>query len=110
MNRTNERAKYLQAAAIMLAACVVNALAWSWWRTGIATGIDRIDRALSYLSMVFWIPGWLIVSGLDKSQAQLATKTTDILIPLLSGIIWGIFGLLALKTFRFVTKHPHHER
>ena len=92
----------------MLAACVVSALAWWWWRSGIATTRnDKVDTILSYLSMIFWVPGWFIVTGFDNSQAQLATKTTDILIPLLSGIIWGLFGLLVLKWLRFVMKYVH---
>jgi hypothetical protein len=89
----------------MLVACVVNVLAWWWWRGGIATGNDHIDTLLSDLSMMFWLPGWFIVTGFDKSQAQLATKTTDLLIPLLSGIIWGLLGLLALKSLRLVMKY-----
>ena len=110
MRNDTRYAKYLPKSAIMLVACVVSALAWWWWRSGIGTGSDRIDTPLSYLSMVFWIPGWFIVTGFDVSQAQLATRTTDILIPLVSGIIWGLLGLLALKSFRLVMKYVHRDR
>ena len=103
-------AKYLPSSMIMLIACMASALAWRWWRGGIATGRDHIDMFLSYLSMMFWFPGWFIVSGFDKSQTQLATKTADILIPLLSGIIWGLFGLLALKSSRLVMKYVRRSR
>src|ERR1700676_2043520 len=108
MSSKTRYAKCPAESAIMLAAGVVNALAWWWWRSGIATTrSDKIDTILSYSSMMFWFPGWFIVTGFANSQAQLATKTTDILIPLTSGIIWGLFGLLALKSSRLVMKYVH---
>jgi hypothetical protein len=102
--------KHLPSSMIMLIACTASELGWWWWRGAIATGRDQIDTFVSYLSVMFWFPGWFIVTGFDNSQVQLATKTTDILIPLVSGIIWGLFGLLALKSSRLVMKYVHRPR
>jgi hypothetical protein len=104
MRNETRFARYHPESAIMLVACVVCALAWWWWRSG-ATISDRVDPPLSYLSEVFWIPGWFIVTGFDSH----ATTTTDILVPLVSGIFWGLLGLLALKSFRLVRKYIHRD-
>jgi len=110
MNGATKYPKYLPSSVIMLIACIAGALAWWWWTSGITTGSDHIDTFLTYFSVMFWLPGWFIVGGFDNNQAQLATKTTDILIPLVSGIIWGLFGLLALKSSRLVMKYVHRPR
>ena len=83
--------------AIVLNAYIVSALAWWWWRNGPTIVSDRMDAWLSYLSIVFWLPGGVIVRVFDTGQEELSTKSTDLLIPLLSGIIWGTVALLLLK-------------
>jgi hypothetical protein len=107
MNSATRYSKYVLASAIVLVACVVTVLAWWWQRSGGATGIDRVDLWLTYSSLVLNIPGWFIVGMFDKSQAQLATKLTDVLIPLLSGLIWGLVALLALKLSKTLWKYAH---
>jgi hypothetical protein len=110
MNGAAKYRKYVPASAIMLVAWIASALAWWWWRSGAATGSDRINTALSYLSIAFWFPGWFIVGMFDNRQTQLATKTTDLLVPLLSGIVWGFLGLLVLKSSRLFVKFVHRNR
>jgi hypothetical protein len=86
--------------AIVLNAYIVSALAWWWWRNGATIVSDRTDAWLSYLSTVFWLPGGILVSIFEDGQEELNTKSTDLFIPLLSGIIWGIVMLLILRFFR----------
>ena len=88
---------YFYEAAIVLNAYVVSVLSWWWWRNEPTIVSDRTDAWLSYLSIVFWLPGGAIVSVFDNGQEELYTKSTDLLIPLLSGIIWGTVLLLVLK-------------
>jgi len=97
MNTGSRLRLYFSETAILLNAYIVSALAWWWWGNGETIVSDRTDAWLSYSSTVFWLPGWILVSIFDNGQEELNTKSTDLLIPLLSGIIWGTVVLLILK-------------
>ncbi len=99
--------KYRRETATMLVSFVVCALAWWWWRT--RTGTERLDRFLSYLAGVLNFPGWLVVTIFDprESPMQPATKLTDILIPILSGLFWTLLALLLVKLWRIFRGHIH---
>jgi hypothetical protein len=99
--------KFLTASSIVLVACIAAAFAWWWWRSGAATGIDHVDLWLTYIAMVLFVPGWFIVGMLDNSQTQLATKLTDILIPVLSGLIWGSLALIIPNFSKMLRKYVH---
>ena len=66
---------------------------------------DRTGLPVTHIDQLFWLPGWVLVSIFDNGQEELNTKSADLLIPLLGGIIWGTVGLLVL---RFV-KGSHRE-
>jgi len=97
MNTSTSLRFYFTEAVILLNGYIVSALAWWWWRNGPTIVSDRMDAWLSYLSIVFWLPGGVIVRVFDSGQEELSTKSTDLLIPLLSGIIWGTVALLLLQ-------------
>ena len=89
----------------MLVACIACALAWWWSRSSIATtGSGRVDTWLWYVSTVLCVPGWLIVT---KDYFQQATKTTDVLIPKVSGLIWGLLAIVAVKLLSIIRKCIH---
>ena len=100
------RLKYLRkAAVIMLVTCIAAAIAWAWWRGGVATGSSQIDLPLDWLSLALTLPGWFVVQTFDLREPQLATKLTDILIPLLSGLIWGLLVLVVLKLAQILREY-----
>jgi hypothetical protein len=96
----------------MLASCVVCALAWWWWRSSSwwnPTGIKPTYAWLATLSEGLNFPGWLVVTIFDtrKSPAHLATKLTDTLIPILSGLFWTLLALLLIKLRRIFRGSAH---
>jgi hypothetical protein len=96
----------------MLASCVVCALAWWWWRSSSwwnPTGIKLIYTWLATFSEVLNFPGWLVVMifAPRESPAHLATKLTDTLIPILSGLFWAMLALLLMKLRRIFRGYVH---
>ena len=100
--------QYLQVSATIVVSCLVCALAWwwhgssTWWMNSTPSGIERLYPWLSTLTEVLNFPGWLVVMICDprESQAQLATRLTDVLIPILSGLFWTLLAVLFVKLWR----------
>jgi hypothetical protein len=105
-NATGSGLKFLRkAAVIMLITCMAAAIAWAWWRGGAATGSPSIDPWLDWFSLALTLPGWFVVEAFDPREPQLATGLTDTLIPLLSGLIWGLLVLVVLKFSQMLRKY-----
>lgn len=91
-----ERREHFRVAAAMLVSCAVCAFAWHWVRTETTTGSETLYPLLGHLAVVLNFPGWLVVTVFDpwESPAQLATKLTDTLVPILSGLFWVLLVVL----------------
>jgi glucuronate isomerase len=100
--------KHRREMATMLISFVVCALAWwwhissSWWMNSTPTGIERLYPWLDTLTEVLNFPGWLVVMIVDPRESPMlpATKLTDTLIPILSGLFWALLVLLFVKLWR----------
>jgi hypothetical protein len=106
------RRQYLRVSAAMLVSCVVCALAWWWYRSLVwwnPTGIKPIYNWRSTLSELLNLPGWLVVIMFDPTESPLplATKLTDTLIPILSGLFWTLLALLLVKLWRIGRDYVH---
>src|SRR5438309_11587959 len=92
-SRSKYRA-YAYRAATIAAAYLVSLITWLDNRmvinlTGRVVGRwNSVGAWIGTTCIVVTFPGWFIV--MMVSENQLATKLTDILIPILSGLFWGL--------------------
>ena len=114
MRDDSKQRKYRLETATMLVSCVVCALAWWWnsssrWMNSTPTGIERLYPWLDTLTDVLNFPGWLLVMICDprESPAHLATRLTDTLIPMLSGLFWTLPVLLLMKLCKIFRGRVH---
>jgi hypothetical protein len=73
------------------------------------TGIERLYPSLDTVTEVLNFPGWLVIMIFDprESPKPPATKLTDTLIPIVSGLFWTLLVLLFVKLWRIFAGFVH---
>ncbi len=108
MSCTNSYRKYAYGSATMVAAYLVSLIAWLD-NTGVISLMPRsfvghpIEVWIATAFIVIDIPGWFIVAGFKAND--LATRLTDILIPILSGAFWGLLVILVTKLIKLLLRY-----
>jgi hypothetical protein len=101
----NNFLKYLRIPLFFVVAYLTSVVAWWWQHDSTLFSGRPIELWFYHIALLLNLPGWVIVSGFyDNQSAQLAVKHPELLVPLLSGIIWGFLALLVLKSSRLVMK------
>lgn len=101
---SNHYKKYIHGAAVLVAAYLVSLFAWLDTR-GELTLIPRflagrpIEAWLGTILLVIDIPGWFVVGD------GLATRLTDIVIPILSGAFWGLLVIVGAKLIKLLLRY-----
>src|SRR5713226_8653084 len=108
MKRRTSYQTYAYRAVTVAAAYLVSLIAWLDNRGVISLTAQRfvghsVEAWIGTASLVVTIPGWFIVT-LVRSD-QLATKLTDILIPILSGAVWGLLAILVAKLTKLLLRY-----
>ena len=106
MDRGSRYKCYAYQAATIAVACLVSVIAWLDNR-----GITHLTQpfvghpAEAWIGTAFLVvtmPGWFIVTSVKANGP--ANRLTDFLIPMLSGVFWGLLAILVAKLIKFLTR------
>ena len=104
----NTTRKYLTTSLIILFAYGLSALAWWRWQGAYSSLNVPFEPWVDKAALLLILPGWLIVTMIKGDGP--GTGLTDVLIPMLNGIFWGLLILATMGAIKFFLRRSHQRK